>query len=221
VSTSLKPRAMALLQELEKNNNREWYEAHRAEMKAELLEPVADILEAASKALARTAVPLQGGKKTLFRMHRDTRFSANKLPYKIHVGGMLTIDGSKRMDQGLGYLHCEPGGSFVAAGFHMPETKFLEPVRQHMLDDAAAWRRVLRALDKAGLTIDDSSRLKSMPRGFSSASAHEHAESLKLKSLTVSRKLANSDWTKGLAVDALAGIVRDAGPLLRFVREAH
>jgi len=44
MAISLKPSAMALLRELEKNNNREWYETHRAGMKAELLEPIADML---------------------------------------------------------------------------------------------------------------------------------------------------------------------------------
>lgn len=221
MSIALAPGALVLLRELERNNDRGWYEAHREEMKRELLEPFADMLEAASARLARTALPLKGGRKTMFRMHRDTRFSANKLPYKVNVGGLLTIDGTKKSEgQGLGYLHCEPGASFVAAGFYLPETKRLEPVRRAMLEDATGWRRVRRALDKAGLSLDDEHRLKTMPRGFADASDHEHADSLRLKSLTVSRSLPDEAWTDGGAVDALVDLVRTARPLIEFVRAA-
>jgi len=221
MSTALAPRALKLLKELERNNERDWYDAHRDEMKRELLEPFARLLETASARLARTAIPLTGGGKTMYRMHRDTRFSASKLPYKIHVGGLLTVDGTKKSEgQGLGYLHCEPGASFVAAGFHMPETRRLEPVRRAMLDDAAGWHRVLRALDEAGLAIDDEQKLKSMPRGFASASEHEHADSLRLKSLTVSRKLPDKAWTDGTAIDELVAVLEATRPLIEFVRAA-
>ena len=221
MADALSPRALKLLKALERNNDRDWYDANRDAMKRELLEPFAGLLEAASARLARTAIPLKGGRKTMYRMNRDTRFSANKLPYKIHVGGLLTVDGTKKSEgQGLGYLHCEPGASFAAAGFYMPETRRLEPVRRAMLEDAVGWRRVLRALDKAGLALDGEHRLTSMPRGFNDARDHEHADSVKLKSLTVGRKLPDKAWTSGAALDELVDMVRATRPLIEFVRAA-
>jgi len=221
MDTSLAPRALELLRELEANNDREWYAAHRAEMKQTLLEPLAAILDAASKQLARGSVPLSGGAGTMFRMNRDTRFSANKLPYKINAGGVLTGSGGKKGTDGLAYLHCEPGASFVAAGFYMPETAWLLPVRQRMVDDAAGWRKVLRALDKRDLALSTEHRLSSMPRGFADARDHEHADSLKLKSLVVSRPLGDRDWTDGRVLERLVSTARDARPLLAFGRGAH
>lgn len=61
-ATALTPRAFALLEELEANNEREWYAAHKAEFATELLAPLEAVLEAASAKLARTARPLRGSR---------------------------------------------------------------------------------------------------------------------------------------------------------------
>ena len=218
--TALRPRAFALLDELEANNDRDWYAAHKAEFAAELLDPFEALLGAVTARLARTALPLQGSRKTMYRMHRDVRFSANKLPYKLHVSGLLTPDGTKKETDGIVYLHCDATGGFVAAGFYLPETAWLEPVRRRMLEEPKAWTKVLRALGKAELELDREHALKSMPRGFSDASDHEHADSVKLRSLIVSRKLSPQRWKGDEVVDATATMARDARPLVEFAREA-
>ena len=218
--TALTSRAFALLTELEANNERDWYAARKDEFRAELLEPFERLLEAVTTKLARTALPLVGSKKTMYRMHRDVRFSANKLPYKLHVSGLLTADGTKKETDGIVYLHCDATGGFVAAGFYLPETAWLEPVRRRMLEEPKAWTKVLRGLDKAGLELDPEHALKSMPRGFADASEHEHAASLKLKSLIVTRRLTPKDWKDDAVVDATAAMAKDARALIEFAREA-
>lgn len=81
--TALKPRAFALPKELEADDDRDWYGEHEREPEAEMREPFARILEATTAKLARTALPLQGSRKSMFRMHRDVRFSANGPPYEL------------------------------------------------------------------------------------------------------------------------------------------
>ena len=217
---ALRPRAFALLRELEANNERDWYAAHKAEFRAELLDPFEALLGAITARLARTALPLQGSRKTMYRMHRDVRFSANKLPYKLHVSGLLTPDGTKRETGGIVYLHCDAKGGFVAAGFYLPETAWLEPVRRRMIEAPRAWTKVLRALARAGLELDREHALRSMPRGFSHANDHEHAESVRLKSLIVSRRLAPKAWKDGTVVDATVAMAKEARALIEFAREA-
>jgi len=221
MTTALKPAAFTWLKRLEANNDRQWYAEHRDAFKQELLEPVEAILEAATARLAKSAMPMIGSKKTMYRMHRDTRFSANKLPYKLHVSGLLTANGTKRDDDGLLYLHCDEKGGFVAAGFYAPETAWLQPVRQRMVDEPKAWTRVLASLDKAGLPLSREHVLASMPRGFASAAGHEHVESIKLKSLIVSRTLSKKAWTGDEAVEAVVTMAKQARPLIEFARGAR
>ena len=219
--TQLTTKAFRLLTALEANNNRDWFSEHKAHFETELLTPFEAMLLEASRQLSRTRAPLVGSRKTMFRLNRDTRFSANKLPYKLNVGGVLTRNGTKKDSSGLAYLHCEANGGFVAAGFYLPETRQLERIRQRMLDDSRTWRAVLRGLNKAGLSLDQEHCLKSMPRGFSGARDHEHAEFLKLKSLIIRRRLGKSAWKQdGAAVESLVSIARDASHLLNFGREA-
>lgn len=221
MKAKLTPAAFQLLKQLEQNNNREWFSEHKAAFKTELLDPFEQMLLEASHRLARTRAPLVGSRKTMFRLNRDTRFSANKLPYKLNVGGVLTLSGNKKDPSGLAYLHCEVAGSFVAAGFYLPETRRLEPIRQRMLDDPRAWRAVLRSLAKADLSLDQEHRLKGMPRGFAAAAEHEHAEWLKLKSLIVSRPVDRKTWAREHgATEALVTLTKQAATLLAFGRDA-
>jgi len=214
------PAAFKLLDALERNNNRDWYAGHKSDFKRELLEPIEAILIHATGRLARTALPMIGSKKTMFRMHRDTRFSNNKLPYKLNVGGVMTSSGTKRAEDGLLYLHCDATGGFVAAGFYLPQTARLAPIRQRMVDEPKAWSTVLKALEKAGLALSEEHALKSMPRGFSQAAEHEHAASLKLKSLVVSRDLTKKLWGDSGASEALVVLARQTRALFEFGRGA-
>ncbi len=218
--TALKPRAFALLKELEANNHRDWYIEHKKELETELREPIERLLETVTAKLSRTALPLRGSKKSMFRMNRDVRFSANKLPYKLTVSGVLTSDGTKKASDGLVYVHCDAEGGFVAGGFYLPETAWLEPVRRRMIEQPKAWTKVLKALDKAGLSLDDEHRLSAMPRGFGHASEHEHVESVKLKSLIVSRPLKQKDWKDDAVVDVTVRLAKDVRPLIEFARAA-
>ena len=66
------------------------------------------------------AIPkAQGG--SLFRIHRDTRFSKDKSPYKTHIGVQFRHDRSKDVHAPGYYFPLEPGGCFVAFGMWHPE----------------------------------------------------------------------------------------------------
>ena len=70
--------------------------------------------------LAEAKIPIKGDRKTsLFRIHRDVRFSNNKDPYKTNAGAAMTRTGSKN-DPGVLYFHLSPEECFFAAGFYQP-----------------------------------------------------------------------------------------------------
>lgn len=83
------PEAFEFLAQVADNNNKAWFDSHRAVYDAAIVVPALLFVE--SMALALKAIspfvlsePRIGG--SLFRIHRDTRFSADKSPYKAHVG---------------------------------------------------------------------------------------------------------------------------------------
>ncbi|WP_425995846.1 DUF2461 domain-containing protein [Caulobacter sp. DWR1-3-2b1] len=131
------PADLAFLTGLAVNNDREWFTANRAPYDEGLKPTLATLILALNEALDDRGLPLAGHPKTtVFRIHRDVRFSKDKRPYKTHVSATLTRDGQK-MSPGMLYVHIEPeGGSKPAFD---PETiDPLDPTTFPSGDDADA-----------------------------------------------------------------------------------
>lgn len=213
----LAPAAFKLLADLVANNDRDWYKAHQDQIEAKLLDPFGDVLLAASEKLAKKKIKLAGGPHTMFRMHRDVRFSKDKRPYKENVSGLLTRDDTKKSAGTILYFQCEAGGGFLAFGTYMPSTDTLTRVRRRMIERAGDFAKVRKALDKHGHDFADMGRLKRMPKGFEECDEHDHAEVLKNKSLIVRVDLTKKAWTSGDVVDQavdLATQTKDFGKFL-------
>lgn len=101
---------LAFLMGLAAHNDRDWFTANRAVYDDRLKPTLAVLIAALNEALAARGLPLAGDpKKSVFRIHRDVRFSKDKRPYKTHVSATLTRDGQK-LSPGLVYVHIEPEG---------------------------------------------------------------------------------------------------------------
>ncbi|MGP1253215.1 MAG: TIGR02453 family protein [Kiloniellales bacterium] len=195
---------LVLLDDLAKNNNREWYKAHKDAFEALLLAPFAATLEAISDRLAAEGMTFRGGKNTMFRMNRDVRFSKDKSPYKINVSGVLTPNGDKREGEGFVYLHLEAKTGFAAFGRYNLSPKALGPVRDRILEKPDRFGKILGGLKAEGLDLFRSMSLSSMPRGYSDHADHRFAAELKLKSMMVRLDLPQSAWESGEVVDRVA-----------------
>jgi len=82
-------RTTGFLDKLSKNNNREWFEENRNSYNSDFLEPLIYFVgEMGGKLLQLdpdiTAIPKID--KSIFRLHRDVRFSKIKEPYKTNAG---------------------------------------------------------------------------------------------------------------------------------------
>jgi len=101
---------LAFLTGLAAHNDREWFTANRAVYDERLKPTLAALIVALNDAFAARDLPLAGDpKQSVFRIHRDVRFSKDKKPYKTHVSATLTRDGQK-LSPGLVYVHVEPEG---------------------------------------------------------------------------------------------------------------
>ncbi|MEO0783750.1 MAG: DUF2461 domain-containing protein [Pseudomonadota bacterium] len=213
--------SFTFLSELEENNDRAWFNAHKPRFKSDVEAPFIDLLEALSNRLTDAKRPLMGGKSTMFRMNRDVRFSENKAPYKTSVGGLLTRTGTKSELAGIVYVHLEAGGGFTAAGFYNLSPKQLGPMRDAMVERADAFGQVLDDLHAKGRDLDRSMTLSSMPKGFAHQAEHRHAKEIKLKSLLVRHDLPKAEWLSGDVIDHVEALARDAMPLLTFAEPAR
>jgi uncharacterized protein (TIGR02453 family) len=93
----------AVLDELQRNNTKEWYDANKVRLNASARAPFAAMLEVVSALLDGSRYPMRGSAKTMFRQNRDVRFSKDKTLYKTNVSGMITPSGTKGEKEGVVY----------------------------------------------------------------------------------------------------------------------
>ena len=105
------------------------------------------------------------GKKSLYRIYRDVRFSKNKDPYKINRSGSFSREGADK--RGGYYYHIAPGNSFIGGGFFQPNSEDLNLLRKQIEMDATPLREVLEnGKFKKYYHQLLGEQLKTAPRGF-------------------------------------------------------
>jgi len=210
-----RPAALTFFRDLAANQTKTWFEANRAAYETEVKLPLAALIgEVAGRLAAKGLVFSGDAKRAMFRLNRDVRFSHDKSPYKTHAGAAMTRDGVKT-SPGVLYLHIDPEGCFVAAGFYHPEPEALGRMRQALVAKPDRWRDVIKALKKHGLELDREDALARAPKGYDPVPAAV-AEDIKLKSWVVSSKLAEERvFSPGLVGDVV-DFALAAAPLLEF-----
>lgn len=182
------------LSTLKQNNNREWFNDHKEQYLVELenMERFADAL--LTQLNTHDLIETPSGKKSLFRIYRDTRFSNDKTPYKTYWSGSFKRATKQR--RGGYYFQIEQGNSFVGGGFWGPEAHDLKRVRDDIAFDAAPLRKILKS--KAFTSLFGSlegEQLKKVPRGY--AADHEAADLLKYKQFLLIRRFTDKEVLSG------------------------
>jgi uncharacterized protein (TIGR02453 family) len=210
------PDALPFFKALTFHQSRDWFEANRETYERAVKGPLGDLVEDVAARLRQAKIPIKGDRKSsLFRIHRDVRFSANKDPYKTNAGVALTRSGGKN-DPGVLYFHLSPEECFFAAGFHLPGPDQLGRLRGAAARAPKAFKAMTAKLKKAGLSLSDEDSLKRAPRGFEASDDPEIAAAVRLKSLICLRPVtARAIASPALAEDFCA-FARDALPLLAW-----
>lgn len=187
VRQSLSPELFQFLRELASNNNKEWFTDNKTRFRDVVQRPMLGFIETMAPWLAAHApafladTRLNGG--SLFRIYRDTRFSADKSPYKTNVGCNFRHRIGKDVHAPGFYVHIAPGEIFFGGGIWVPPTPALNEIRDAIVDAPGHWNEIRNAPPfKAQFgDLGDCEMLKNAPRGYSADCPH--AEDLRRKSL--------------------------------------
>jgi uncharacterized protein (TIGR02453 family) len=182
--------SLEFLKLLKKNNNRDWFNLNKERFLAEqeCIEKLADILLAGLN--ATDVIETASGKKSLYRIYRDTRFSKEKTPYKTHWSGSFTRAGKQR--RGGYYFHIEPGNSFVAGGFWGPEPADLKRIREELAFDARPLRKILSSKSFVSTFGKlEGEQVKTTPKGFDAS--NEAIDLLRYKQYLLIRRFSDDE----------------------------
>jgi uncharacterized protein (TIGR02453 family) len=167
-SPYIRREGLAFLRALAKNNDREWFTPRKAVFEAELKEPMLAIVRKVTDAMTDFAPNhVRPAEKSLFRIYRDTRFSADKRPYKTHVAAWWSHQGLEKTSGAGYYFHISAKEVVVAAGAYMPEKDQLAAIRNWLLENHAAFRKILRSAALRKVFVEfEGNALTRPPKGF-------------------------------------------------------
>jgi uncharacterized protein (TIGR02453 family) len=217
----LQPSTLNFLAQLNKNNNKPWFDANRKkyeDAKADFLQLVNKIIQITT-AFDDTLIGLEP-KKCVFRINRDVRFSKDKSPYKTNMGASFNKGGKKIQNAGY-YFHVEPGKSFLGGGLYMPMAPELNKIRQEIDYNFTDWKKIVKdkKFKKIFTTgVDGIDYLVRPPKGYDETTPAIYY--LKMKSFIATVPLTNAELTDKKVYKTIETTFKQLKPMLNFLNAA-
>ena len=200
------------------NNEKPWFDAHKADylQAKDTISAFAEELIDGIRSFDDTVGPLSVADCT-YRIYRDVRFSKDKSPYKTHMGVYVCRGGKKSGYSGY-YFHIDGSGDhMLAVGNYYTEPKVLKILREDISMGGGDFRRILSGV-APGLELETVSALKKVPAGFPADSPD--AEYLKLRNFCLVKMLDDDFILSPNLKKNVLKIFKSATPFLHYINRA-
>ena len=216
-------KTLSFLKAIKKNNNKEWFEAHRSEYEELILNPSRTFVSEMGEHLQALEPTINFSpkiNKSLYRIYRDTRrMGANKAPIKHRIGFIFWQGNNKRMQSSSFYMHFSPDELYVATGVRWFEKPMLDAYREYILDDSkrSELDAILESIRAKGYTHLEKG-YKRYPRGFNAEMSNADLSLYKgMATFKVLDPHLIEDGEK--LIDTLYKIYADMLPLQKYMYE--
>jgi uncharacterized protein (TIGR02453 family) len=208
---------LSFLRGLDKNNNRAWFEGHRADYETALgrfEEFVGSVIMEISRFDDLAGVT---PKECMFRIFRDVRFSKDKSPYKTAMGASIGPGGRKSMGFPY-YLHVQPGNhSMLAGGWHDPSPEQFTAWRNAVDKNPASAKKIIgRKEFVAAFGGLAGEKLARAPRGY--PADHPALDLLRMKEVAVMHTVTDKDLLSLSIVQDSAAVYKTMKPFLDYLK---
>ena len=194
------------LSDLAANNDRDWFQDNKSRYEAARENVAAFSQEILDRLREHDQLETENGKKSLYRIYRDVRFSKNKLPYKTNFAGGYKCDGKLR--RGGYYFHIVPEGiendwtdqTVVGGGFYGPERDDLKRLREELAADGDTLREIISDKDFVRVFGElQGDKLKTAPKGY--PKDHPNIDLLRYKNYYAFRDISRKQLLSAAAPD--------------------
>ncbi|WP_321423744.1 DUF2461 domain-containing protein [uncultured Bacteroides sp.] len=213
------PTIFQFLKELSANNNREWFNEHKEDyLKAQsefeqLLAVIIDRIALFDEEIKGVQV-----KDCTYRIYRDTRFSPDKTPYKIHFGGYINAKGKKSEHCGY-YVHLQLGNCLLAGGSYCPPPNILKALRQSVYDNIDEYLSIVEdPAFKKYFPVVGETFLKTAPKGF--PKDFKYIDYLKCKDYSCACSVPDEFFTDKYMLDNVSDIFKQLKRFCDFTNYA-
>jgi len=164
------PETIGFLNELKKNNNREWFKENKPRYEELVLDVALRFIQSMQDPLEKiaphfTVIPKRMG-GSLMRVYRDTRYAKDKTPYKTNIGIQFRHEQAKDVHSPGYYVHIDTEQIFLGVGMWRPDSDPLFRIRQRIVDKEAEWLRASQDKKFSRHFKLGGQTLSRAPRGF-------------------------------------------------------
>ncbi|MCL4402188.1 MAG: DUF2461 domain-containing protein [Acidobacteria bacterium] len=164
-----------------RHNHREWFLAHKQVYEQQVRGPMVELIESLNAAMMEFAPAyVTDPAKAIYRVYRDTRFSADKTPYKTNIAASFYRRGAEKHGAAGYYVGVGPREVEVGGGLYLPPPEAVRAMRSHFAEHHEEFRRLAESRTMRRLLGEvQGARLRRVPKGY--ACDHPGADLLRLK----------------------------------------
>ncbi len=208
--------SLDFLKDLSRHNDRDWFNNNKNRYTAahENMAAFADDLLAEMN--KHDNIETESGKKSMYRIYRDVRFSMEKIPFNTHWSGGFRR-ATKQLRGGY-YFHIQPGGSFVAGGFWGPNPGDLQRIRQDIDANYTDLEKILAGKSlKSTFGEMRGDKVISAPRGY--AKDHPGIDLLRYKQFILRHDFTDAEVLSPSFAKAASDTYKKMRPFLNYMSE--
>lgn len=214
---------ITFLQELQANNNREWFTANKSRYVL-LQSRFNGFIDELIHEISRFDTSITGltAKDCTYRIYRDVRFSSDKSPYKTHIGAFICPGGKKSGYSGY-YFHLGTGGEgypyghMLATGDYCHTPKALQIIREDIAGGEGDFEAIINNVSPT-FQLDYEGSLKRNPKGFEQET--EYAKYLRLKAFCLLHTPTNEFICSEHLAQRTAELFRQTQLFLHYINRA-
>ena len=212
------------LRQLQCNNNREWFNAHKEEFLKHQTR-FHELVDEVIKEITVFDADVAGltAKDCTYRIYRDVRLSSDKSPYKCHFGAFIAKGGKKAGNAGY-YFHISTGGGeeypychMLAAGDYCYKPEVMKILREDIVNGEGDFDAVVKQAD-ASFTLDNDGALKRNPKGFPADAPY--SEYIRLKYFCLTAIPDDEFWEGEDLAKRIASKFATTKPFLNYINRA-
>jgi uncharacterized protein (TIGR02453 family) len=162
------PEAITFYRGLARHNTREWFQPRKPVYEEKVKAPMMELVTALNQAMMEFAPEyFTDADKAIFRIYRDTRFSADKTPYKTQIAASFGRRGLSKLGGAGYYFAISHQGVDLGGGIYKPAPEVLLAVRTHIAARHQDFRRIVAAAPvKRLFGALQGEQLTRVPKGF-------------------------------------------------------
>jgi uncharacterized protein (TIGR02453 family) len=213
--------SIVFLKKLKKNNNRDWFNAHKNDYEQYVKFPMQSFIASMQPHFADFAPEFDvHPKRSMFRIYRDTRFSKDKTPYKTHMAAHFVLRGKPKGFEGSGYyLHIAPGEVFIGGGIYLPDNDQLKKIRKSIAEHPEDFLNVVHKPSfKKMFPAISGEKLTRPPKGYDPN--HPMIEWLKMKQFFTGLEMKEDICYKKDFAKVIAKYCKELTPLVNYLNAA-